>query len=247
MPLGSSTPKRKIYYLSPTTTSLVDNKKVVDPHFKVKMTDENGVTHTLPNEREVSGYLLSTTHGEYEWPKDSGKKVKTITVLLVDADALYKIEMGVNSNVARSIMNTIAGTKNTELLKFRFYVKNDFPQLFITNNDGKCEWKFDYTKDLAPLITEAPDPQDESKKVKIYHKVNAKLMEAWLAVEPEIKAHAIHMGYDKLGFPSGSEKSATTNETSLQTEFDRMPAPDNGSQPVDQGAPPIGAEDDLPF
>jgi len=114
MPLGSSTPKRKIYYLSPTTTSLVDNKKVVDPHFKVKMTDENGVTHTLPNEREVSGYLLSTTHGEYEWPKDSGKKVKTITVLLVDADALYKIEMGVNSNVARSIMNTIAGTKNME-------------------------------------------------------------------------------------------------------------------------------------
>lgn len=255
MGLGSEQPRRKIYYLGPRAQKIVNGAKIIDPHFVVEMRDENGAKHKLPEERRVSGKLLSIGHGEYEYPKDSGKKIKSVHLYLIDGASLFKVEGSVNSNMLRSLMNTVAGTQKFGVMEIALYVKDGFPNLFVSNDNQKTEWRFDYKKELAPLITEAPDPQDETKTVKIYHTVNKMLWEAWIATEPIVAAHAKVMGYDKMPAPAKPSTSETpkpgtsrppTEERSLQDELDEIKQDE-----LDPGGTwPVGLtdnSDDLPF
>ncbi|MEJ7644266.1 MAG: hypothetical protein WKF87_06705 [Chryseolinea sp.] len=246
MALGSSTIRKKIYYLNPKSTRIVSGNKVTDPHFTVKMTDEQGKIKELKDETAVSGHLLSIGHGEYEYPKDSGKKVKTIHLYLHDENALYKIEGSVNTNMMRGLMNTVAGTKKFGVMEISLYEKDGFPNLFVRNDGEKCQWRYDYKTEIAPLITFAPDSQDETKQTKIYHSVNKLLWEAWLETEPVVKLHAEDTGLTLKANALGEVNDEKENEEIKASQERANAAYAKKPEPV-HSIQTGSDEDDLPF
>lgn len=178
MGLGSQQPRKKIFYMSIRATK----DKKTNPHF-ITQTREDGKTITLPDETAVSGYLIKIAHGEYEYPEKSGKMVPTISMFLVDGGAMFKIESSVNTNMARGLMNKIISITNWEFVELRLYIKDEFPNLWVGNNGESMGWKYDYKKELEPLVKTIPDPQDAKGVIKIYHDVNAKLLNEWIRCE----------------------------------------------------------------
>lgn len=252
MGLGSSTPRKKTYYLRFKSNKEVKGVKVLQPHFATVLYDENGQKTVLDDEIKVSGYLCSIGHSQREWPKDSGDMVMSIELTLVEGDALYKVQFGAYTNVGRSIMNTICGTQIFNYFEVRVYAKDDFANAFITNDGQKCKWKFDRETDINPKIVLAPDPQKPGKQVKIYHAVNDMHMAAWKETEPIVAEHARKMGYAAM---AGLSPTGVTNNTPSSTQH-LDPSQQNSIDSLNQsdldepGDEPFFSntdEDDLPF
>ena len=197
MPLGSKeAPRRKVIYLTPRSQ---DKDKKIYPHFSVSHR-VNGNTVQLEDETAVSGYLVGIDHGGYEYPKNSGVWIKTFSILLVDGEDLFKIEGSCDTGIARNIMNSVLGTKEFDVMRISLYSKDDEqgitqPKVFISNNGEKTKWKYEYEKDIKPLVREAEDPKRPGKTVKIYHAVNAMLLNDWIEMEQAVADRAKAMGY----------------------------------------------------
>jgi hypothetical protein len=262
MGFGSEKKRLKTYYIAAYGSRKDGNKNILDPHFKIVMVDLDGSKSNKNDEKEVTGLLVGLSHGEYEWPKDSGKKIKKIIVTLFDDNALFKIDMPMNSNMIRSVMNTIIGTETFDEMRLSlFATKDGFANMYVSDNSGKAtdrvKKKFDYKTKLAPMIKEVDDPQNEGKKMKIYHEVNRLLWDEWLKVESIANAYAKEKGYLKLveeatkASPSSSTEHLDNQQRSAVEEF----IPDD-FEPSNNGQPPIpdfayqnnnSAADDLPF
>ena len=84
---------------------------------------------------------------------------------------MYKIESSYDTGIARNIMNTIIGTREFDVLRISLYAKDDEngvsqPKVFVTNNGEKTAWKYEYEKDIKPLVREVEDPKRPGKTVK---------------------------------------------------------------------------------
>jgi len=252
MGLGSKTPRLKTYYMSPRGYK----DKKLNPHFIVRTKDETGTMVRLPDETEVSGTLVSISHGEYDY---EGKKVKTVTLLLFDDNAYFKVSSDMNSNNMRQLMNTICGTQTFDYIRLSLYAKNDYPTLYVSDQPGKSsdrvKWKFDYKKQIEPLITEQPDLQDPTKKVKVYHAVNQLLLDEWKRTELIVAEYARKKGYDKLGLATIDQSSTEHLDEGQRRDVDEFVPPNEEPFPAETenapGAgfynPPVAPVDDLPF
>lgn len=243
MGLRSQEKQQKLYFMSYMNKKEENGKEILSPHFRVSLRDTDGTTKKCPDETGVSGYLVATAHGEYEWPKDSKKMIPKIILFLVDGEDKFKVEMNARNSIARSLMNTIIGTPDLSVVKLSVYVKNDHPNIYITNNDEKCTWKYDYEKDLKPLVREVEDPQNPGQMVKVYHAVDAKLMNDWIALEPVIAKRAKEQGWVQA--EAAPVQNTTAAPGSLQDEFNNMAAPPVGEEPPFFSD--ASSSDDLPF
>jgi hypothetical protein len=250
MGLGSQEQRRRTYYLSPRAKT----DKVLDPHFAVKMRDLDGTMKNLPNEPSVSGYLVGLGTGEFEWPKNSGKKLKTIKIFLMDGDDLYQIEANRDSNLVRSMMNTILGTRDFDVMRIALSAKNENAQVYINNNGNKTNWKFEWDKDVKPLLYTVEDPKEEGKMITVYKKYDQLLWDEWTKLIPYVNERAQKLGYTqgpstasvaKPGEPS-RPKAADVTPATLQQEFDEQPDP-RQTAPVDTHEPYKEEGDEMPF
>ncbi len=252
MPLGSETPRYETYYLKPQSKK--EENGPLDPHFSVKHQSAKGEMSDYPDETKVSGYLMGLMHKEVEWPKGSGKMSKYVIILLVDGDRVFKIDMGINSNMARGVMNRILSTSEIDTLELRMYKTKpkegqllEFVDMYVSNNNNKFEWKFDYKTQIEPLIKIVPDYDANAKPgatKKIFNDVNILLWNAWIKHEVEVQKYAKSKGY----FPSTKAPvtpKPPTEAPSLQDEFNHQ-SPET-KQAVDEFQPPADNSDDLPF
>jgi hypothetical protein len=226
------------------------NKKL-DPHFEVQMRDEKGGKHVLEPETEVSGTLVSIGHGEYEY---EGRTIPTIHIVIFDDNAFFKVDTSINSNTARGLMNTICGTKTFDYIRLSMYAKNDFPQLYVSDQPGqgtdRVKWRFDSATELKPLVQEVPDHQDPKKMVKVYHKVNQLLLDEWKKTELIVKDYAASKGYNKLGTAPSSSSNAAIPETQSHLDPETKNEVDNFQMPTSESPfnnQDANAADDLPF
>lgn len=253
MGLGSTEPRREIFYLAIRTK---DENKQLDPHFAVTQR-ENNKTITLNNENSVSGYLIGINHGKYEWPKNSGDWMETISMRLIDKGAEFKVEVSVDTVLGRNMMNRIVGIRDWGWVKVSLYAKNEYAQMFIGNNDQPMNWKYDYVKELKPLVQELPDPRKPGKTIVLYNKVNELLLSEWVKCEALVRDNAKSNPAIIEALKWGVKPATATvpvqlpdaTEKSLQEEFDAMEgAPEPTGEPVE---PPFASDKDdsdlLPF
>ncbi|MGC3945377.1 MAG: hypothetical protein QM762_12825 [Chryseolinea sp.] len=243
MPLGSKEPPRpSIIYLSPRA---MDKEKKVYPHFSVSKR-EGGQTVPQPDEFSVSGHLVEIGHGKYEYPKNSGAWVETIFLLLVDGAEMYKIEGSADTSLMRNLMNTVIGTKDWDFMRIRLYAKkdqqgNDNANIYITNNDQKTVWAFDYEKDIKPLVKQYPDPKVRGKMLKSYLDVNDLLMKHWTELEPYVKERARKMGYGVAPAAQSQQHMDQSSRDAVENlkEDDLVQFDANGNS--------LSSNEDLPF
>jgi hypothetical protein len=247
MALGSQTPRRKRYFLS--LQAKKDN--VLAPHFRVQ-TRENNQTITLNDEVEFSGNLLSLGHGQYE---HEGKTQRTIIIILVDGDNEYKLEVNTNTNTGRNIMNRFIGPTGTfGWIVIRTYLKDQkYVGIHITSDGQRLEWKYS-ADDVKDKIDTYPDPQNEGKFIKVYHKLNNLLLNDWIKIEAHVAESAREKGLDKINDDKEAPHSAPPaqhqqEERGLQEELDNMVAPDPNDYkpPVGINNPEDPDDSDLPF
>lgn len=239
---GSTEPQRKIFYYSiRAEKKLIENgveKKITAPHFQGQTKGATGYENVVA-ETELSGYFVRMKDGQYEFPKNSGKMVKTIGIVLVDGDEQYNIECNLNSGYGRNLMNNMAslGLNKVGKLKIRLYQKDGFAKMFMENDGESIGWAFDWEQ-LKSLVDQAPDPQVEGKMMNVYHRLNAFLFDAWK------KAAEI---LNKTATPPPATAGAAAEEhkedtTEFYTGTDQAPLDTKKEE-----APPIDTADDLPF
>lgn len=218
MALGSSTPRRKMYYCGIRSTREITNPqnptgnkiKVVDPHITVQTKNEDGNMMTLKDEKAVSGWLIKIADGKYT---HQNKDIQKIMLHLIDQNDEFKVEMNLNNAMARSLINKmIALNEEIGWIEIRVYKqkakeagREDVASMWISNNGEPMGWKYQYkrTEDtaaediiLADMVEEAVDPQDPKKKQKIYHKLNAFLIKEWREFAHVVSANAKTKGWD---------------------------------------------------
>lgn len=249
MALGSETKRRVLYYL---TMKSQNKDKQVDPHFEVSRRNADGSTDkNLPKEVEVSGKLLKISHREFEFEPSSGggkRKGKSVSVHLLDGETEYKIEANINTGMGRDLMNKIISTSMFGTIVLRLYEnKGGFPNLYVENNGESLGWKYQYKEELAPLVDLMVDPSNpEGDKIKVFTKVNNKLLEDWSRHEPIVAENAKRNGLLDIAPKDADQPAARTTipgNGDLQEEFNNMPEPPSVK---DSDLPPPPT-DDLPF
>ena len=128
---------------------------------KSKKGDKYEAIKNKPN--SLFGHLTEFSVKEFEWEKETHKAVR---IVLDSADDRVILEGGF-SNVMINLINTIAGNKEAiDKLDLSVYISKDgYPSMGIKIGEQDWKennWKFDYTKDLAPLIE---DVKTKSGKV----------------------------------------------------------------------------------
>lgn len=199
MPRGSQQPRKNIEYVKfeGKYKDAAGVEVTTDPRFSFSRPAAAGGVEGSGFEKEFGGYLQAIGHGSYRWKDDT---INTIKILLVDDKTVYKLEMNQDSNHARGVMNKLLSLDKPGFLWFRTYLskpneKGDrFAQIYIENDKKACGWRFDYEKDLKPLIQMFPDPKKPEKLVPNYSKINSLLMDDWKKFEPIVKANAEALG-----------------------------------------------------
>jgi hypothetical protein len=235
MGLGSENPRNKMYYLNLRSK----RDKVVDPHFTVECKVDGNMTK-MKDETEVSGQFLKIAHGEYTWESERGpKKERTIAIHLVDGQNEFKIEMNINSSLARNVMNTLCSVKVLGWVVIRVYVKDKFPKIFIQNDNESLGWAFEWKDNLEKLTEKVPDYENPGEMRTLYTKLNDYLLNAWIGQEKVLNTSAREMAQ-----LNKEEKPANTAGGPAAAE----PAPTGGGlqQEFDQAAPPAGHISDGP-
>jgi len=251
MGLGSATPRKETYYLRFKTQKEINGTKITQPHFVVTRYDVNGNKSDMPDEVSVSGYLCAISTTQREWPKGTGDMYDILNLKLIDNGIVFVVQVGADSQIGRNLMNTIAGTKHFDVIKLTVRLKDEFPAIYVRNNDAQCEWRFDPKTELNPLIEVVPDPKKPNKTVKVYHKMNTKLMEAWQETIPIVAAYAQKMGYsNQLQTTTAHLDNSTRqdidnlNQKDLENNSEREFAPPSNDEPF---FPPDNGLDDMPF
>lgn len=248
MGLGSSEPRREVFYLA----MKAKRDKDLDPHFAVSKR-ENSKTIKLNDETEVSGYLIAIGHSKYEWPKNSGEHVDTLSLRLIDGAAEFKVETSVDTSLARNLMNKIVGVGAWGWIKLRLYQKNEYAQLYVSNDDQPMPWRFDYETELKPLVREVEDPKKPGKYVKVYNKITELLFNEWIRCERLVQENArknpaIVEEILKVSKSTTNGIPAAAPANNEPLKGDDFPTPSDG--PTDDEPPfipPSSNDDDLPF
>jgi len=107
---------------------------------------------------KLFGHLTSVSIKEFEFENETHKILR----LVLDSATDRVILEGGFSNVMVGLINTLAGNeKPIDKLELGVYIsKKDYPSMSIAIDGGEWKdnkWKFDYTKDLKPLIEETKD------------------------------------------------------------------------------------------
>ena len=265
MGFGNGQARKKIYYCSPRGSSQEGSSKVLDPHFIVTMTDENGVKHKVDKQTSVFGFLVELGHGKYEYPKGSNEWNNTVKIKLYDPDedALIQIEANVQANIIRSLMNTVIGTQTFEEMRISLYPDKEakWPNIYVSDKlqmgkaSERVKRKYDYKTQLAPLVKEVENPQKRGQMIKVYHAVDDLLWEEWLKVELIANDAAKKTKWYDMANAAPKARPAATQQHMANETFDdlnslRESDLDQGNQgsyvPDFQPGDSPGA-DDLPF
>ncbi len=169
----------------------------------------------------MEGHLTGIKPSSYEW---QGKQKETIEFELTDSDGIKSyITMGLDTNVAKQILNTLAGEDSLGELRFecgspKEFNKTMYPTLYIKNNGQKTSWKFSKEKgndQLIPKITNATD--EDQNKIRKGVKAN---LDFWKNVIEEIK---VQHGLNKT---DAAADNSTDNKNSAQADSDTPPDDD---------------------
>ena len=136
----------------------------------------------------MSGHLTSINTKSYEW---QGKKEVLEFTLTDDKDEESVVSIGLDSNTARSIVNTFAGEDNLGELLFecgqpKEYNGKTYPTLYIKNNGNKTAWKYckaNNNENLIPKVTSKVD--EDGNTIKSGVKAN---VEFWKNIVAEIQS-----------------------------------------------------------
>jgi len=215
MGFGSEKPKRNLFFV---TLKTQDKDGPLRPHFKI-IRYENKIKIDLPDETEIFGKLVKLGYETHTWKNEV---IESILFYLVDGEQLLKVGVALDTMLGRSIMNTIAGTKIFEDFNMRVYItkpkdgKDPMPGVYITNNGQQTVWKYDYKKDLTPLITQAPDPKRRGVMVNVYHTVNDLLLKSWKETMPIVENHAKEMGFETINDKQNKPATSAEPESSFE-------------------------------
>lgn len=100
----------------------------------------------------IQGMLTAVKTDSYEY---DGDIIHTVSLQLDDVDERCILEMNVASNMATSLINTLAGSEGISDLKLALYTSNSgYASMFIEADAGmtKCQWAWDYKGIIEPLI-----------------------------------------------------------------------------------------------
>ena len=133
----------------------------------------------------LSGHVTGITIKEFQWENET---IKNLVIDLSDNEGSYEFSLGLQSNIARGILNTLAGGNGFNLAFVCGKVKNTYAQLYInkmgnfSKEEARTNWK--YSPEEQPKVTATTD-EDGNKIFK-----GKKAAEAfWAAVFEEVKEH----------------------------------------------------------
>jgi hypothetical protein len=183
---NSENSKKKYYKLREDKTAGSPTEGQMVFYEQVKQGDKwvNG-----PTFNQMSGNPKGIKLTEYQF---EGKPKQVLNIeLLDDADneTILVFTLGFNTNIAQSILNTLAGEAILGVLQFNcgkpsVYNGKSYPTLYINNGGQKTKWKYSKENnnlDQIPKITTITD--EEGNTIKKGVKANN---EFWLNVLKEV-------------------------------------------------------------
>ena len=265
MGLGRPADKYNRHFLKIKATKEINGEKETYPHFVVEKNVPNGQNILLDEEFDVSGYLIDIKIDT--WENDYGPQ-KGVKVILVDGRDSFEIASNINTQLGRSLVNILLMANDVEQLNIGVYKKTGdgdkvFPAISLRANGSNdtIKWRYDYKKDLAPLIEEAPDPNNPNKVVRIYHKANNLLLNELAKHIPVIMEYVNGHTLPLLNAPKPEtveEPESITAGQDSRTEAEKeSPEPAHMNDDLDNQDPGSGSDDepehvdeetdDLPF
>lgn len=148
---------------------------------------------------QLAGIVTEVKIKEYEY---QGEKKKQLVIVLEEAADKMEFSLGLRSNTAQGILNTLAGENGFDLKFFCGRPKESkgkyYPTLWINTPDGgKTQWKYQVT-DL-PKVTTTTD--EDGNKIKKGQKAAD---EFWMEVVKFVQ--------DKLGKPVNAAPPKQQND-----------------------------------
>lgn len=151
-------------------------------YFEGKVKGDDGKYEEISSKpTKLFGHLTEVSIKEFEWEDETHQIVRVV----IDSAEDRVILEGGFSNVMVNLINTIAGNKEAiDKIQLSLYTsKKGYASLGIEIDGGDWQdnnWKFDYTKELKPLIEEV-----KNKKGKVVSIDKTKLIDF---LTPEIKS-----------------------------------------------------------
>jgi hypothetical protein len=127
----------------------------------------------------IEGWLSSAKVDSYLWEE---KPVRTIELVLEDGIEKYIVQMSY-TQLSRSLINSLLGTKDYGKLKISVYTnKAGYKSIFVENNGEKMAWKHT----IEEFKAKTKEIKDEEGEV---IKVSYKELDNWL--EEQFKLHVV--------------------------------------------------------
>ncbi len=160
---------KTVFYLQQKSKDA--SNKPCAPYFKIT-TKVGDKYEEKPSQTRVSGNLtkLDLSTKEFE-----GKKIKTVTLLMQDADEVYYVKFGF-SQTGRQLFNTLFSLENFENVEISLFerkkedkgVTKSYPGVAVWQNGEKVKWKYE----LADL-PKVKEITANDMKINDYSELNA--------------------------------------------------------------------------
>lgn len=220
------TPNRNNLYVSLTGT-----KKGEDPMFVCK-NQKKEIISSGPN---LSGVIKDIVPNSYEWPKDSGKRVRGFKMEMVDKGKTYSVKISYNYT-SRTIINClttveIPGEVSISVEKG----ERGYPDLFVRVNDKPCSWKWKFLE-LENYVGGEGDDKNYDRLYNFLDKVITQKLGPLFRnafSETDLKTEPTSSSDGEDG-PLFDEENVSSGEEEAET-------------PPDEHTPLAEEQDDLPF
>ncbi len=139
-----------------------------DPYFLVK--EKKGNEYVTDTCHYIKGWLIGIEQGSYIWEGDT---IETVKYTFQSKNGLGVLTCSYTS-LSRSIINYLvaAAEGNIGIVSLTLAPgKDDFPSLFMKNNEKNLKWAYKY-EDFRDIIREVDHPTKEGKKIKVYDELN---------------------------------------------------------------------------
>lgn len=256
--MGHGTKQRDL----PIFVSLKKTKQGETPEFTFKDNDVETKGDWL------CGYIIDIVVSDYEWPKESGKRIPTYIIHLVDKGQKYKFETSW-TGMSRAILNCLMTVEFPGLVNIQVAPSKEsggYPSVFVSvDEDTALSWKWKYEK-LSELIDGEEEDKDYTRLnnfwgtqieetlsphfkeafARMSHQGNFASNSGPAAPEPAPTAEATPDGSPK---PEAGEAGHTFKAKDIDVS-DQLPKPEDAPPPPPASDEPPAVEeesDDLPF
>lgn len=141
-----------------------------------------------PSFSSMDGYLTDIETSSYEW---QGKTKDTLKFTLTDTAGIKNvINLGLDSNIAKQLLNTFVGEEKLGEIKIECGEAKEhkgkyYPTMYVKNNGQKTTWKFSKANNNMDQVPEVVSKTDEDgNNIRTGVKAN---LDFWKAVVGEVK------------------------------------------------------------